>query len=351
MRVDELLVQKDISVLQAMRQLDITAKRILFVISDNRKLCGSLTDGDIRRWILSNGNLDAPVENIANREPKYVTYQLRENAVEMMKRYHISAVPVVNESNEVIDIVLEKNEERGNKSNELEDIPVVIMAGGKGVRLYPYTKILPKPLIPVKDVPIIERIMNEFNSYGCKDFNLIVNHKKNMIKAYFAEVEYDYNVDFFDEDVPLGTGGGLYLLKDKIHSTFILSNCDILIKDDLIGAYNHHKKEKNIVTMICATQHFSIPYGVVEISNEGRIESMREKPSLSFLTNTGCYIVEARVIEELEEKRCLSFPDIIEKYKKQGEKVGVYPISEQAWLDMGQIDELKKMEERLEKEI
>jgi NDP-sugar pyrophosphorylase family protein len=171
-----------------------------------------------------------------------------------------------------------------------------------------------------------------------------------MIKAYFNEIEKAYKVDYVDEDKPLGTGGGLSLLKGKINSTFILSNCDILIEEDYEKIYNYHKKEKNLITMVCSLKNIKIPYGVIEISETGEIESMKEKPELSFFTNTGIYIVEPKIIEELEEDKPIGFPDIIEQYKAKGEKIGIYPISENSWMDMGQIDEMEEMRRRLERD-
>ena len=173
------------------------------------------------------------------------------------------------------------NDEEVETKKEL-DIPVVIMAGGLGTRLYPYTKVLPKPLIPIGEIPIAEHIINRFNNCGCKNFHLIVNHKKNMIKAYFNEIEKDYSVDYVDEDRPLGTGGGLSLLKGKINKTFILSNCDILIDENYEKIYEYHKKEKNLITMICSLKNIKIPYGVINIGENGEIDSMKEKPEVSF---------------------------------------------------------------------
>lgn len=346
MNIEEILIGEEISVLEALQRLDSTAKKILFVV-DGKCLKGTVTDGDIRRWILSNGGLDATVKRVANYSPKYLLEDKKPSAIEFMEQYQINAVPILNKNFEIVDIIFENDCDKEVIMDVLKDVPVVIMAGGKGTRLYPYTKILPKPLIPVHDVPIIEHIMNEFHHYGCDKFHLIVNHKKNMIKAYFAENNLPFDISYADEEIPLGTGGGLSLLKGKIDSTFILSNCDILIKEDIAAIYKLHKEQKHLITMVCSAQNFVIPYGIVDIDQNGEIEKMKEKPTLSFLTNTGCYIVEPEVIEELEENVALGFPDIIEKYRLQGKKVGVYPISENAWLDMGQMDELKRMEKKL----
>jgi NDP-sugar pyrophosphorylase family protein len=203
-------------------------------------------------------------------------------------------------------------------------------------------------LIPIGEIPIVEHIINRFHKLGSKEFHLIVNHKKNMIKAYFNEIDKEYSIDYADEEEPLGTGGGLSLLKGKINSTFILSNCDILIEEDYEKIYKFHVQNQNLITMVCSLKNIRIPYGVIEISENGEIESMKEKPEFSFLTNTGMYIVEPKIIQDLEENKKVGFPDIIEKYKSKGEKIGVFPIGENSWLDMGQLDEMEEMRRRLE---
>ncbi len=347
MEVIEFLIDEEATMIEAMRQLDRVAKKVLFVSRDGR-FVAAITDGDIRRWILKKGNLDAKVKDIANYNPKFLLEENKSKAMDLMEKHSFEALPIVDKENNIISVVL-----RNDKKVELKrnlDIPVIIMAGGLGTRLYPYTKILPKPLIPIGEIPIVEHIINRFNYYGSDQFYLVVNHKKNMIKAYFNEIEKSYKVDYIDEDMPLGTGGGLSLLKGKVSSTFILSNCDILIEEDYEKIYNYHKKEKNLITMVCSLKNIKIPYGVIEISETGEIESMKEKPELSFFTNTGMYVVESKVIEEIEENKSIGFPDIIEYYKSQGHKIGIYPISENSWMDMGQIDEMEEMRRRLERD-
>jgi NDP-sugar pyrophosphorylase family protein len=228
------------------------------------------------------------------------------------------------------------------------DLPVVIMAGGMGTRLYPYTKILPKPLIPIGEFPIIEHIINRFYDQGCREFYLIVSHKKNMIKAYFNELKRDYTVTFIDEEKPLGTGGGIGLCKNKINKPFILTNCDILIDGDFNKICKFHKEKKNVITMVCSMNQFRIPYGVIKMGKDGDLDSMQEKPTIPFLINTGCYVVEPEIIDNIEKNKEVDFPDVIQQYKNLNQNIGIYPISENSWLDMGQFDELEKMKKRLE---
>ncbi len=344
MDVKDFLISEDYTITEAMEILDKVAKKVLFIIRDE-KLVAAITDGDIRRWILKKGNLDAKVKDVANYSPKYLEEKDKDNARDFIKAHSIEAVPIVNSNMQIISVVLWNDGEIGIKKPL--NIPVVIMAGGLGTRLYPYTKILPKPLIPIGEIPIAEHIINRFNSHGCKEFYLIVNHKKNMVKAYFNEIERSYTINYIDEEKPLGTGGGLSLLKGKIDTTFILSNCDILVEEDYEKIYKFHKEENNLITMVCSLKNIQIPYGVIEISETGEIEKMKEKPVLSFITNTGLYIVEPGIIEELEGNQAIGFPEIIEKYRQTGHKVGVYPISENAWLDMGQPEEMEKMRRRL----
>ena len=345
MDIKDFFVDEEITMLEAMSLLDKVAKKALFIVKDG-KLVAALTDGDVRRWILKKGSIDAKIKNIANYNPKFVYEKDRYKAKGLLKKYSIEALPVVDDDMCVISIIFLDDKEISSKKKL--DIPIVIMAGGLGTRLYPYTKILPKPLIPIGEIPIVEHIINRFYQSGSNNFFLIVNHKRNMIKAYFNEIEKDYTINYVDEDKPLGTGGGLSLLKGKINKTFILTNCDIIIEEDYGKIYNYHNKEKNLITMVCSLKSIKIPYGVIEINENGEIESMREKPELSFFTNTGMYIVEPRVIEELKDKTEIGFPDIIEEYRMNGEKIGVYPISENSWLDMGQLDEMEKMRKRME---
>ncbi|WP_346877362.1 MULTISPECIES: nucleotidyltransferase family protein [unclassified Clostridium] len=348
MNIQDIIINEEISIRQAAKILDKTAKQVLLITEDN-KLKAILTDGDIRRWILKSGDLSAPVKEIANYSPKYITETERYKAKRLMKKYSISSIPVVSIEGEVKSIIFWNDLDMSSVEKKPSlDIPVVIMAGGLGTRLYPYTKILPKPLIPIGDIPIVERIINRFKEFGCNEYYLTVNYKKNMIKAYFEEVVKNYNIYYIEEDKPLGTGGSLYFLKDKIKSTFFVSNCDILIDSDYEAMYEYHKENKNFITMVCAVKNMVIPYGVVNLNNEGNIQSMVEKPEYSFLTNTGMYIIEPEALQLIKEDTFIHLPDIAKECMDKGMKVGVYPITERAWMDMGQPDEMQEMMKRLE---
>ena len=344
-RVEELFLAPDATVLEALRKLDETGQRILFIAPDGR-LQAALTDGDIRKFFLRGGTPDQTVDRAANYHPLSLPIAERGRAREVLQAHRIDALPILDKRGVITDIVFAYKLDVDNRKRV--DIPVVMMAGGLGTRLYPYTKILPKPLIPVGEQPIAELIIDRFRDFGCHDFTMIVNYKRGMIKSYFTDLEKDYTVHFADEDVFMGTGGGLCLLKGKMQSPFFFTNCDTLLDVDFGDIYEYHKKHGNLVTMICAFKHYTVPYGVVELGQDGGIAAMREKPELDFLTNTGVYVVEPRVVEEMRDGEVIGFPDVIERYRAAGAKVGVYPIGENSWMDMGQLEELEKMRRKLE---
>ena len=352
-KIEHFLVKKNITVVEALERLNDNGQGILFAVDEERHLLGCISDGDIRRWIIKTGNLQAEIHEFMNERPEVVFLEEKDSAIMKLDMIRLRAVPILDKEKRIVDVYIEEenNFSKYRKpSDELKNVPVVLMAGGKGTRLYPYTKILPKPLIPINDTPIAEHIINQFKSFGCEKFTMIVNYRKNMIKAYFNEIDKDYSLSYVDEEKPLGTGGGLSLLKGEINETFILSNCDILIQEDFTKIYKYHKEKKNLITMICSLKNYRIPYGVVHLGEDGTVDSMEEKPRVSFFTNTGCYIVEPEVLKEIPDDTEIGFPEIIEKYRTNGANVGVYPISEQSWLDMGQLDTLENMQKRLSEE-
>ncbi len=333
------------TVSQAMQQIDNNGWGILFLVDDDKRLLGCVTDGDVRRYLLAGGKMTASAIEAANQNPRAA-----KNIEEARHLYHKKnyfVIPIVNDIGAVVDLYTGEDGETKQKPRSALDVPVVINAGGKGTRLYPYTKVLPKPLIPVGDLPIIELIMQEYQSYSCTDFHIIVNYKRDLLKAYFSDNERHYNISWYDEGKPLGTGGGLRLLRGKFSSAFFFANCDALLTANYESMLKFHKENGNVITMICAYKNINIPYGVVEMGVNGRIEQMREKPLMSFLTNTGIYIVEPEVIEDIADNEVIGFPDIIQREKEKGKKVAAFPVSENDWMDMGQIPELEKMRIKL----
>lgn len=343
--IQTFIAKDKLTVSEAMQQIDKNACGILFLVDKAGKLVGCITDGDVRRYLLAGGNMSGLALDAANRNPR-VAKDIDEARHLYHKKNYI-VIPVIDDEGIIVDLY---NGEDGSPNQKIRNplnIPVVINAGGKGTRLDPFTRVLPKPLIPVGELPIIELIMQEYQTYSCDEFHVIVNYKKELMKAYFADNERRYNISWYDEDKPLGTGGGLSLLRGKLNSTFFFANCDALLTANYESMVKFHKESGNAITMICAYKNMNIPYGVVEMGINGVIEDMKEKPLMSFLTNTGIYIVEPEVIDYIDDEESIGFPDIVSRVKEAGKKVAVFPVSENDWMDMGQLSELEKMRVKL----
>ena len=341
--IQKLIGRDTLTVSEVMQRIDQNACGVLFVVDEQGVLLGCVSDGDIRRFLLSGGKMSSSISQAINKHPKIASSH--EEARKLYHRKFVVAVPVVDENKKILSIYTEDGEFAKPK-NSL-NIPVVINAGGRGTRLDPFTKVLPKPLIPVGDLPIIEHIIKEYQTYDCNEFHIIVNYKKDLIKAYFADNENHYNITWYDEEKPLGTGGGLSLLRGRFSDTFFFANCDALLTANYESMVKFHKENGNIITMVCAYKNLNIPYGIVKMGVNGTIEEMKEKPVMSFLTNTGIYIVEPEVVDDIEDGVAIGFPDIVELERQKGKKVAVFPVSESDWMDMGQFPELEKMRIKL----
>ena len=348
--VTSFLISPDSTVVEAMQKIDSNARGILFITDKQQKLLGVATDGDIRRWIIKTGNLQEEISRLMNRNPKSVYRREVASAQDMMKRYSVTALPVLNAKGVIIDILFEQEQKvevkKGNYS--LEKVPVVIMAGGKGTRLYPYTKILPKPLIPIGDIPIMERIIDKFRDFGVTDFYATVNYRKNMIKSYFADAAKDYEIKYVEENQPLGTAGSLRLIENNFEQPFIVTNCDILIHADYEDVYRYHKESGNELTIVTALKNIVVPYGVIHSSENGAVQSMEEKPKLSYFVNTGMYILNPELKDEVPQDTFYHMTNLTDKLLRENRKVGMYPISEDSFLDMGEFEEMHRMEKKLD---
>ncbi|OGV13389.1 MAG: hypothetical protein A2237_00035 [Stygiobacter sp. RIFOXYA2_FULL_38_8] len=347
----DILINKTANVKEAMKQLDKTADKILFVVDEGNKLVGSLTDGDIRRWILKDGDLVSEVFKVCFEGTYFVysDYDLNSVKKEILER-KIVYVPVVNKENEIVEFIVWDNLFDGKiirKPKEKLDAEVVIMAGGKGTRLDPFTKILPKPLIPIGDKTILEVIIEKFSDYKVNEFFISVNHKAKIIKSYFEEIQPDYKINYIDEEKPLGTIGALKQLDGKTKKEIILTNCDIIIEADYADLLRHHRNEKNDITIVTSLKHYKIPYGICKIENGGNLVSIKEKPEYDFLVNTGMYIINPLLLKHIPDNEIFNATDLVEVAINNKRKVGIYPISENSWIDTGEWVEYKKAVEKL----
>ncbi len=345
-----LLIDKDKDIAEAIRQLDKGARKNLFLVDKNDKLFGTLTDGDIRRWIIKTGKLEGKVNEIGNRNPFTVSpgFDLSFLKQKMIEK-NIDAVPVIDEQGQILEILFWE-EIFGDTTRPIYrqiDAEVVIMAGGKGTRLDPFTRILPKPLIPVGEKTIAEIIMEEYSHYGIKRFYWSIHHMANMIKAYFEESQFPYEIRYLQEDKPLGTAGSLRFLKNEINKSFFVSNCDILIKEDYYKIFDFHKSGNFELTLVASMMNYTVPYGVCELKEEGSLEKIIEKPEFNFLVNTGMYIVEPACLDLIPENKFFHITHLIEKLRLKNRKVGVYPVPSTAYHDVGQWEQYRETIKKL----
>lgn len=346
----QFLGESTLHIVEAMEKIDANAHGILFIVDKSGRLQGTVTDGDIRRWIIRSGKLDVTVADIMNKDPKIVYRGEESQGQDYMKKVQVKALPVLDAEGKVTDIILDREdvtemEKRDMKT--LREVPVVVMAGGKGTRLYPYTKILPKPLIPIGDIPIMERIIDKFVEYGVTDFYATVNYKKSMIKSYFADLAKEYSIQYVEEDKPLGTAGSLRLIDTEFECPIIVTNCDILIHADYADIYKYHKESGNAITIVSALKNIVVPYGVIHSKENGTVISMKEKPKLSYFVNTGMYVLNPDLLQKIPEDTFFHMTDLTDLLIQEGKQVGMYPISEDSFLDMGEFEEMRRMEKKL----
>ena len=341
----KLLIDKFSDLKTVLHKIEEGAEKIIFVTEEGKKLFGVCTDGDIRRWILATRKLEGKINEFCNKNPLFISrdYNIAE-VKQIMLEKKIEALPVINNKKEIIDVLIWDNVFSGKISKEIKklDVPAVIMAGGKGSRLDPFTRILPKPLIPIGDKPVIEIIIDKFLEYGIKDFYISVNHKSRMIKAYFEELDIKYRINFIEETTPLGTAGSLKLLAGKIEGSFFVSNCDILIESDYSEILRYHLENENDITLVASIKHYNIPYGICEIEDDGTLLRIQEKPEYNFLVNTGMYLLKSKVLHFIPDKKFFHITNLIAEVKNHGGKIGIFPISDKSWINVGEWEEFQK---------
>lgn len=335
----DLTVSPTITIKQAMKKLDHTAEKCLLVVDEELKLLGTLTDGDLRRSILKGKKFSENIESCFNSEPTTLQKQnySDKEAKKLLRDKKLDLIPVVDKERIVVDYFTWTNlGEKEQKGSSLKNIPVIVMAGGKGTRLEPFTKILPKPLVPINEKPIIEHIIGKFTDVGCNDFYLTVNYKGKILKAYFEELTPQYNVNFIDEPQPLGTAGSLRYLAGRFSEPFFVTNCDIIIRSDYNELYQFHINNGFDITLVASAKDYIIPYGTCELNDDGYLSHINEKPKYEFLINTGLYIINPDILAMIPENEFFHITQLIEAAKNVEKKIGVFPVDEDAWVDVGQ---------------
>jgi len=345
-RIKVKIVDSYKTILQTMKLMDERCSKSLLVFNSDH-FVGLITIGDIQRAIIANKSFDTPIgELIDNTRKQYArTTDNKEKIRKWMQKYRVEIMPVLDESRNLVDVLFGDDIFNHSEQQHREkiDLPVVIMAGGKGTRLKPLTNVIPKPLVPIGDKTILEVIMNQFEEIGCNKFYMSVNYKADMMKFYLSQLEHQYDIEFFMEDKPLGTIGSVSLLKGKITTPFFVSNCDSINDQDYRDVYDYHVNNHNDMTIVTMVKSFKIPYGVIETGEDGLMVDLKEKPEHTYMVNSGVYILNPELINEIPKREFYHITHLMEKVKSRGGRVGCFPVSEESWHDMGEWPEYLKM--------
>lgn len=352
---DNIFIPYDASIKEVLQKMDTTYRRLLIVLDRNDQYLSLISIGDVQRFLIKHQNFNAPLsEALRKKVSVSQTGDSEKSIKEKMIKFRSEFMPILNGDGTLNRVIFWEDIFDTNKSIHKGNLnlPTVIMAGGKGTRLRPITHIIPKPLIPVGEKPVMEIIVDHFVSAGCDDFHFSVGYKANMLKAYFNDIpDKKYNVSYFQEDMPMGTAGSLSLIKDKLTTTFFVSNCDVIIEQDYSEIYEYHKSNKNELTAVAFVKDMKIPYGTFDVSENGVLRSLIEKPEFTFLVNAGMYILEPHLLDEIPDNEFFHITHLMEKIIARNGKVGVFPISEGSWVDIGQWKEYQKTLEKYDEQM
>lgn len=339
MILQERVIHPEMTIVESLKRMDQVDKKLLLVL-DNEKFVGLLSSGDLQRAIIENQPLNTKISKVLRTDIKIAHEgDSFSDIKEMMISFRMEFCPVLNSENEIINIHYWEDIFDQQKIRPLMnfDLPVVIMAGGFGTRLRPITHVLPKPLVPITDRTMLEEIFARFARYGSDTFFLSVNYKAELIKYYISQLGLDYDISYIQETKPMGTAGSLKLLEGDITSTFFVTNCDILVEQDYSEILKYHYDQQNSITIVGAVKQYEIPYGTLETGENGSLKEIVEKPDLTFLINSGMYILEPEMLRLIPQSELFHITHLIDKAVQLGERVGVFPVSEGSWRDMGEL--------------
>ncbi len=324
----------------ALKQLQSTGLRCLIVIDKNKKYLGTITDGDLRKDLLKNKDFSKNISKIYNSNSFYFKNKnfSEKIAVKLIKEKGIPMIPILDKNGFPLDyynLLNSKKDKLLEKKKLIKDNKILIMAGGLGSRLKPFTSILPKPLIPYKDKPVLIHIMDGFKKNGFNNFLISINAKNRILKFYLSEFNKIYDFDYIQENNPLGTAGILKKIK-KPHKDFFIINCDSLININANNLLNFHKDNKNILTLVVSIKKIDIPYGVCTLSkNNKSLLQIEEKPEKNFFANTGLYICSPQILNFLPKKKKFDMNYLINNLKRKNKKIGIFPVKDSDWKDTG----------------
>ena len=337
--LDDYKVRLDTNIHDALKIIDHRGGQIALVVDGGQKLLGTVTDGDVRRGILSGIDLQSPVSMIMNAEPvKAKPSDDRQFILSILRQNKLRHVPIVDDAGCLLGLETLDDLQRPPCRKNM----VLLMAGGLGSRLKPLTNECPKPMLRIGGRPILETIILNFIEYGFRKFVISLNYKADMIREYFSDGhKWGVSIQYIEEDERLGTAGSLRLLPEIQNShPIIVMNGDVLTKVNLDHFLDFHASNHSKATMGVREYNFQVPYGVLKLDHHQIVE-VEEKPNHNFFVNAGIYVLDQDILNCLPDKERFEMPNLFEQLIKMGHHAVAFPIREY-WLDIGQPDNLKQ---------
>lgn len=335
----DILIHPDLSLEEAISVVDKGGLRIALVTDQNRRLIGTLTDGDIRRALIKHVSSSTSVKHVMCKTPQVAEIGWsREKILSLIEDLQLLQIPLVDKQGKVVGLeTLHSLIERRTVDN-----PVFLMAGGFGTRLRPLTNECPKPLLKVGDKPILELILESLAAAGFYRFYISTHYLPEMIREHFGDgSQWGVTIEYVHEEEPLGTGGALGLLpKDKIDLPLILINGDLLTTVNYLSLLDFHASNRGVATMCVREYKYQIPYGVV-YADGTFIKTMEEKPVQTCFINAGIYVVSPELIQSVKIGERIDMPTLLERQIQQQKKIPIFPVHEY-WLDIGKMDDFKR---------
>jgi len=339
-------INKDLTITKALEHLSKAEKKCLLVLDKNSSVIGTLTDGDIRRSLIESKDLNNKVGNICNKKFLYFKGDVSKSKIyETFLKKKIPLIPLLKNKKIVkiyyIDEIL-NNKKSKIVNNIQRNLEVAIMAGGRGQRLSPFSELLPKPLIPINGKPVIDHLIEKFLSIGIRKIYVTVNYKKNIIKSYLQDQFRKSKITYIEEKKPLGTASSLSLIKVTKAKNLLVINCDTILNINFDKLLDYHNSQKNDFTLVAAFKKIIVPYGVCQINKKQKLKKIIEKPTSNNLVAVGAYCFKNELIKLIPKKNFFNMNDFVKKLLLKKYKVGIYPISDLDWQDVGEWPEYFK---------
>ncbi len=342
--MSDVQLSPDAPLMAAVRAIESSRRRIAIVVGPDGRLLGTLTDGDIRRCLLDGGTLETPVARAMNSQPVTAKLDSADSLLlDLMRRGNILAIPQVDDAKifrRLVHLTDLSEESRDAKKTSAFEF-AVIMAGGEGIRLRPLTEKIPKPMVDIGGLPLLERQIQRLVRNGVRRVYISVNYLRNVIEDHFGDgTGFDIEIRYLREEEKLGTAGALSLLPEKPSGSILVMNGDILTTSSFDNLYSFHQSNSAYVTVAAVDYRVNIPYGVIHAEGQF-IRRLEEKPSQRFFCNAGIYAVSPQTLDLIKKAKHCNMTDVVETCLSRDFPVAVFPVHEY-WSDIGTPDDLEK---------